>query len=195
MRQHALFGLGEAVSGDLRGFFGLERVLGPGDRRERAGRVELPRLSAGCDQPAPALVGYRVLVRRCFASRLATWRVRAGPGHEQELVLVYAVAVFANFRAGLLAMARSSHRRGSTLLTATSLAGAVAVAFTLVVNLARVERPPRTKLGTVAISLSFDSCSRSCTSPDASRVWLEDDLIHRPQCDDHASSAGRDVAR
>lgn len=58
-------------------------------------------------------------------------------GQEQELVLVYAVAVFVSFLAGLLAMARFSHRRGSRLLTATNLLGAVAVAFTLVVNLAR----------------------------------------------------------
>jgi hypothetical protein len=58
-------------------------------------------------------------------------------GHEQELVLVYAVAVFVSFLAGLLAMARFSRRQGATLLTATNLIGAVAVAFTLVVNLAR----------------------------------------------------------
>lgn len=58
-------------------------------------------------------------------------------GHEQELVLVYAVAVFVSFLAGLLAMARFSHRRGARLLTATNLVGAAAVAFTLVVNLAR----------------------------------------------------------
>jgi hypothetical protein len=58
-------------------------------------------------------------------------------GKEQELVLVYAVAVFVSFLAGLLAMARFSHRRGARALTATNLAGAAAVAFTLLVNLAR----------------------------------------------------------
>jgi hypothetical protein len=58
-------------------------------------------------------------------------------GHEQELVLVYAVAVFVSFLAGLLAMAHFSRRRGARLLTATNLVGAVAVAFTLAVNLAR----------------------------------------------------------
>jgi uncharacterized membrane protein len=58
-------------------------------------------------------------------------------GQEQELVLVYAVAVFVSFLAGLLAMARFSYRRGSRLLTATNLLGAAAVAFTLIVNLAR----------------------------------------------------------
>jgi hypothetical protein len=56
---------------------------------------------------------------------------------EQELVLVYAVAVFVSFLAGLLAMARFSHRRGARLLTVTNLLGALAVAFTLAVNLAR----------------------------------------------------------
>jgi amino acid transporter len=58
-------------------------------------------------------------------------------GQEQELVLAYAVAVFVSFLAGLLAMAHFSHRQGSRLLTATNLLGAVVVAFTLIVNLAR----------------------------------------------------------
>ena len=58
-------------------------------------------------------------------------------GQEQELVLVYAVAVFVSFLAGLLAMAHFSHRQGAHVLTATNLLGAAAVAFTLVVNLAR----------------------------------------------------------
>jgi Amino acid permease len=58
-------------------------------------------------------------------------------GHEQELVLIYAVAVFVSFLAGLLAMAHFSRRRGSQLLTATNLLGAIAVAFTLAVNLTR----------------------------------------------------------
>jgi len=58
-------------------------------------------------------------------------------GQEQELVLVYAVAVFVSFLAGLLAMARFSYRRGAWVLTATNLLGAAAVAFTLIVNLAR----------------------------------------------------------
>ena len=63
--------------------------------------------------------------------------VLAASGQEQELVLVYAVAVFVSFLAGLLAMARFSYRRGARLLTATNLVGAAGVAFTLVVNLAR----------------------------------------------------------
>ncbi len=52
-------------------------------------------------------------------------------------MLVYAVSVFVSFLAGLLAMARSSHRADKKLLTATNIAGAIAVAFTLIVNLAR----------------------------------------------------------
>jgi amino acid transporter len=58
-------------------------------------------------------------------------------GSEQELVLVYAVAVFVSFLAGLLAMARFSRRRGARFMTALNLLGAFVVAFTLVVNLAR----------------------------------------------------------
>lgn len=63
--------------------------------------------------------------------------ILAASGQEQELVLVYAVSVFVSFLAGLLAMARFSHRAGKKILTTTNIAGAGAVAFTLVVNLAR----------------------------------------------------------
>jgi hypothetical protein len=62
--------------------------------------------------------------------------VMAG-AQEQELVLVYAVAVFVSFLAGLLAMAHFSHREGARLLAVTNALGAVAVAFTLAVNLTR----------------------------------------------------------
>lgn len=63
--------------------------------------------------------------------------VLAAGGQEQELVLVYAVAVFVSFLAGLLAMARFSHRRGARAMTAMNLVGAATVVFTLAVNLAR----------------------------------------------------------
>jgi len=63
--------------------------------------------------------------------------ILAASGQEQELVLVYAVAVFVSFLAGLLAMARFAHRQGLHLLTATNVLGAIAVAFTLLVNLER----------------------------------------------------------
>ena len=96
----------------------------------RAGHLLPPRLGYANRHHAPvsgvalyALVAAAILV--------------AARGREQELVLVYAVAVFVSFLAGLLAMARFSHRAGTRALTATNLVGAVAVAFTLAVNLAR----------------------------------------------------------
>ena len=57
--------------------------------------------------------------------------------NDQELVLYYAVSVFMSFLVGLLAMARFSHQErnvGSLVLNAI---GALVVAFTLAVNLAR----------------------------------------------------------
>jgi hypothetical protein len=63
--------------------------------------------------------------------------ILAASGKEQELVLVYAVAVFVSFLAGLLAMARFSRRQRSWWLFAINVIAAVVVAFTLVVNLAR----------------------------------------------------------
>ena len=61
----------------------------------------------------------------------------AAGGHEQELVLFYAVAVFVSFLAGLTAMARFSLRDGRRGLAAVNLVGAASVAFTLAVNLGR----------------------------------------------------------
>jgi hypothetical protein len=61
----------------------------------------------------------------------------AAGGHEQQLVLVYAVAVFVSFLAGLGAMARFSMRERRRGLALVNIAGAVSVAFTLAVNLAR----------------------------------------------------------
>ena len=61
----------------------------------------------------------------------------AAGGHEQELVLFYAVAVFVSFLAGLTAMARFSWRGRRLGLMTINLIGAVAVTFTLVVNLGR----------------------------------------------------------
>ena len=63
--------------------------------------------------------------------------VMAAGGHDQELVLFYAVAVFVSFLIGLVAMAtfaRREHRWGWLVLN--SVAAAV-VAFTLAVNLTR----------------------------------------------------------
>jgi hypothetical protein len=51
--------------------------------------------------------------------------------------LFYAVAVFVSFLAGLTAMARFSLRDRRPGLAAVNIAGAVAVAFTLLINLAR----------------------------------------------------------
>jgi hypothetical protein len=61
----------------------------------------------------------------------------AAGGHEQQLVLFYAVAVFVSFLAGLAAMARFSLRDGHRGLAALNLLGAASVGFTLVVNLGR----------------------------------------------------------
>ena len=58
-------------------------------------------------------------------------------GHDQELVLFYAVSVFLSFLAGLLAMARFSRHDRRPGLLLLNLTGAAAVAFTLMINLSR----------------------------------------------------------
>ncbi len=58
-------------------------------------------------------------------------------GKEQELVLVYAVAVFVSFLCGLIAMTRFSRRQGDRFRMVVNLFGAVVVAFTLAVNVRR----------------------------------------------------------
>ncbi|MFF7639871.1 amino acid permease [Streptomyces canus] len=61
----------------------------------------------------------------------------AAAGQEQELVLFYAVAVFVSFLVGLIAMARFASRENKTALAWVNALAAVAVAFTLAVNLLR----------------------------------------------------------
>jgi len=63
--------------------------------------------------------------------------VAAAGAQDQELVLFYAVSVFLSFLAGLLAMAVFSRREHRSGLLVLNLFGALVVAFTLVVNLAR----------------------------------------------------------
>ena len=56
---------------------------------------------------------------------------------EQSLVLFYAVSVFVSFLAGLVAMARFSLRERDKRHLLVNAIGAIVVAFTLAVNLAR----------------------------------------------------------
>ncbi len=63
--------------------------------------------------------------------------ITAAGAQEQELVLFYAVAVFASFMMGLLAMARFSWQEKNYKLLVVNTIAAVAVFFTLVINLGR----------------------------------------------------------
>jgi hypothetical protein len=63
--------------------------------------------------------------------------ILAASGQEQELVLVYAVAVFVSFLAGLGAMARFAWRERRPLLFVLNATGCVVVAFTIVVDVDR----------------------------------------------------------
>lgn len=64
--------------------------------------------------------------------------VVAASAQDQVLVLYYAVAVFVAFLAGLVAMARFSWDDRNWMLLILNLAGALAVTFTLGVNLSRI---------------------------------------------------------
>ena len=61
----------------------------------------------------------------------------AAGGHDQELVLFYAVSVFMSFLVGLVAMARFSLAEGRRWWLMMNATGALVVAFTLGVNLSR----------------------------------------------------------
>lgn len=63
--------------------------------------------------------------------------ILAASGQEQDLVLVYAVAVFVSFFAGLAAMARFAWHEGRTLLFVLNAGGCVVVAFTIAVDVDR----------------------------------------------------------
>ena len=63
--------------------------------------------------------------------------ILAASGQEQDLVLVYAVAVFVSFFAGLAAMARFAWHEGRRLLFVLNAGGCVVVAFTIAVDVDR----------------------------------------------------------
>ncbi|MEU8460467.1 amino acid permease [Streptomyces sp. NPDC029003] len=75
-------------------------------------------------------------------------------GEEQKLVLFYAVAVFVSFLVGLLAMTRFARTEGKTALAWLNGLAAVAVAFTLLVNLFR-GWPVLSLVATLAIGGAF----------------------------------------
>jgi amino acid transporter len=60
-------------------------------------------------------------------------------GDDQELVLFYAVSVFLSFLAGLTAMAVFAARERRPVVLILNVVGAIAVAFTLVMDLARID--------------------------------------------------------
>lgn len=69
---------------------------------------------------------------------LAAAVTAAAGGHDQKLVLYYAVSVFMSFLAGLLAMTAFSSRERRIGSLGLNVLGAFVVIFTLVVNLARI---------------------------------------------------------
>lgn len=64
--------------------------------------------------------------------------VTAAGARDQRLVLFYAVAVFVSFLMGLVSMAILAHRDGQRRWMTLNIVAAVAVGFTLVMNLMRV---------------------------------------------------------
>ncbi|MFF4425581.1 hypothetical protein ACFY04_33230 [Streptomyces sp. NPDC001549] len=78
----------------------------------------------------------------------------AAAGEEQELVLFYAVAVFVSFLVGLMAMTRFARTERKPALAWLNAMAAVAVAFTLLVNLLR-GWPVLSLVATLAIGGAF----------------------------------------
>ena len=61
----------------------------------------------------------------------------AAGAHDQQLVLYYAASMFTSLLVGLLAIARRARRECRHKSFVINLIGAIVVAFTLIVNLAR----------------------------------------------------------
>ncbi|WP_371494981.1 amino acid permease [Kitasatospora sp. NBC_00374] len=110
----------------------------------QAGPGLLKALAGTADNPGvlPAVLGrsnrhhtpYWSVVVYLAAAALV---IVAASGQEQELVLFYAVSVFVSFLVGLLAMARFARTERKPGLVLVNALAAVAVAFTLAVNLLR----------------------------------------------------------
>lgn len=120
-----------AASSSFQAGPGLFKALARQPARRRHEHRD-PAGVAGPDQPPP----HAVLGRGGLHGRR---RARHGGrgGRDQELVLFYAASVFVSFLAGLLAMARFSWRERRITFLVINFAGALAVGFTLAVNLTR----------------------------------------------------------
>lgn len=90
--------------------------------------------------------------------------VTAAGGHDQELVLFYAAAVFVSFLAGLLAMSRFSWQDRRTGFLTINLCGTAAVGFTLAVNLTRGDPIVSTSVS-VLIAAALRALRRYRTAP------------------------------
>ncbi len=110
---------------------GLLKALARHDRGHGHGLGILPvRLGRSNRHHTPYWSVVVYLVISCLV-------VVAARAEEQELVLFYAVAVFASFMMGLLAMARFSWVERNWRLLVINCIASVAVFFTLVINLGR----------------------------------------------------------
>jgi hypothetical protein len=136
-------------NGALFGFFQLSSsvlLLAAGASSFQAGPGLLKALARSWPDGSPGLLPARLarvnqhhtpVLAVIVYTAISAAIILIASGQEQELVLVYAVAVFVSFLAGLLAMARFSRRQGARLFLAINLIAAAVVAFTLVINLAR----------------------------------------------------------
>ncbi|WP_371658323.1 amino acid permease [Streptomyces sp. NBC_00280] len=136
-----------AGSGWLYGAFQLTSsllLLAAASSSFQAGPGLLKALAGTADRPSvlPSVLGrtnrhhtpyWSVVVYLAMAAVI----IVAAAGEEQELVLFYAVAVFVSFLVGLLAMTRFARSEGKSALAWVNGLAAVAVAFTLIVNLFR----------------------------------------------------------
>lgn len=120
-----------AASSSFQAGPGLLKALAVRQRREAPSIGILPSQFGRTNSHHTPYWGVAVFVLAAAMLIIATG------GHDQRLILFYAVAVFVSFLAGLLAMARLSHHEGRRMSLVVNTAGAVVVGFTLMMNLAR----------------------------------------------------------
>jgi amino acid transporter len=120
-----------AASSSFQAGPGLLKALARHDRSDAADHGVLPPFLGHTNKHHVPFIGVLVFLA------LSAAVVAAAGARDQRLVLFYAVAVFVSFLMGLIAMATFSHRDRKRGWVVLNVVAAVAVGFTLVMNVIR----------------------------------------------------------
>ncbi|WP_083979711.1 amino acid permease [Demequina salsinemoris] len=176
-----------AASSSFQAGPGLMKALA---RREdgTAGHGVLPSILGRTNSHHTPYVGVAVFLA------LSAVVVAAAGARDQRLVLFYAVAVFVSFLMGLVSMALLAHRDGQRRWVTLNIVAAVAVGFTLIMNLTRVAALGSLAATAVASGILYWAWVRAGKPSGASHAVAESEAGDDAVAEDDAASGSTSAA-